>query len=194
MQHKKNPFKVLLSYFFRGMLLTIPLALTVYLIFYVFNTLDHLIPFDQPGLGVLALLLFITLMGVLGSTFIADPIKRYFNQILERAPLIKTIYSSIKDLLSAFVGDKKGFSQPVLVQLGSEPGLEKLGFITAEDLSALNLGEDKIAVYLPFSYAFTGNLFITDKKRITPLDANSSEVMKFIVSGGVADVPKLKDE
>jgi len=194
MEFKKNPFKVLLNYFFRGMLLTIPLALTVYLIFYVFTTLDHLIPFDQPGLGILALLLFITLMGVLGSTFIADPIKRYFNQVLERAPLIKTIYSSIKDLLSAFVGDKKGFSQPVLVQLGNDPGLQKIGFVTAEDLSALHLGEDKIAVYLPFSYAFTGNLYIVNKDRVTPLDANSADVMKFIVSGGVADVPKTKEE
>ena len=169
----------------------------MYIIYYVFVTLDtlldRLIKFNTPGLGILVLLVIITIMGVIGSTFISDPLIRYFNKGLEKAPLIKTIYTSIKDLLSAFVGDKKGFSKPVMVKMGVE-GVERVGFITNEDLSDLQIGDEKIAVYFPFSYAFTGNLFIIDKKLITPLDANSADVMKFIVSGGVAEVPKPKKE
>jgi len=110
---------------------------------------------------------------------------------LDRAPLIKTLYTSIGDLLSAFVGEKKRFNKPVLVKISADGGVEKLGFITEEDLSELGIAGDKIAVYLPHSYNFSGNLFIVSRDRVTPIDRNASEVMKFIVSGGVS---KVEDE
>jgi len=105
---------------------------------------------------------------------------------LDGAPLIRTIYNAVKDLVGAFVGKKKSFSQPVLVKLSNDTAIEKLGFITSEDLSELGLDSTKIAVYLPHSYAFSGNLFIVDRRNVTPINAKSADVMKFIVSGGVA--------
>lgn len=190
----KKIFSRALSYFMRGLLYTGPLAVTGYIIWNLFVFLDNLIPIDIPGVGLLSLLTFITIVGIVGSTFIARPVENYFSRLLDRAPLIKTIYSAISDLLSAFVGEKKRFNKPVLVKLTKSSDLEKMGFITSEDLSELGIAKGKIAVYLPHSYNFSGNLYIVPVENVTPLDANASEVMKFIVSGGVTDLEPQKPE
>ncbi|MDA0972234.1 MAG: DUF502 domain-containing protein [Bacteroidetes bacterium] len=182
------------GFFVKGLLYTVPLVVTGYIIYNLFVFLDSLIPLDKPGLGILALLLIITIIGILGSTIIARPIENYFLRLLERIPLIKTLYTSVSDLLSAFVGDKRRFNRPVLVKLTKMADIEKLGFITSEDLSELGIDGGRIAVYLPHSYAFSGNLFIVPAENVTPLDANAAEVMKFIVSGGVAEVDKVKSK
>jgi uncharacterized membrane protein len=92
------------------------------------------------------------------------------------------------------VGEKKRFNKPVLVRLTRSADIEKLGFITSEDLSELGIEKGRIAVYLPHSYNFSGNLYIVPVENVTLLDANASEVMKFIVSGGVTDLDVAKDE
>src|SRR5690606_26291541 len=135
---KKIPFyKTFLKYFFRGLLYTVPITLTFYIIYELFVFLDGLIPvkFKVPGLGFLFLIALITLFGFVGSSIIIEPLKAQFNQLMDKAPLLKTIYSSVKDLLSAFVGSKKSFDKPVLVKINKDSNLEKLGFITAEDRS-----------------------------------------------------------
>ncbi len=168
-----------------------PLVLTVYAIYLAFNFLGNLLPWDNKILNILIIICFIVIMGFLGGSIVANPIKDYFKGVLESAPLIKTIYEAIKDLLSAFVGEKKRFDKPVLVRVNKDSELEKLGFITDEDLSDLGISGGKIAVYLPHSYNFSGNLFIVPKENVTPIDRPASEVMKYIVSGGVVEV---KDE
>jgi uncharacterized membrane protein len=185
--------RTVVRYFLSGLLYTAPVVVTVYVIYQLFIFLDSILPFDIPGLGLLLLISIITVMGMLGSSFLLQPINRYFQSLLDRIPLVKTIYSSIRDVLSAFVGEKKRFTKPVLVQVNSN-GLEKMGFITSEDLTSLGMDEGKIAVYLPHSINFSGNLFIVSKELVTPLDANSSDVMKFIVSGGVIDVESKEIE
>ncbi len=172
----------------------VPATVIIYIIYQLFIFLDQLIPMEIPGLGLLVLLSGITVMGFLGSTFIAEPIIRRANRILDRIPLVKTIYTAITDLLSAFVGQKKSFSRPVLVKLNRESEIEKPGFITCEDLESLNIKTGKIAVYLPHSYNFSGNIFIVPIENVTPVEANTAEFMKFIVSGGVTDVGKKQDE
>ncbi len=192
---KKNSFiKAIIGYFFRGLLLVVPITLIAYIIYKLFTFLDEIIPTDYPGLGILILLGGITALGFLGSTFIAEPIYKRANQMLDRVPLVKTIYTAITDLLSAFVGQKKSFSRPVLVKLNRESEIEKPGFITNDDLSVLNLKTGKIAVYLPHSYNFSGNIFIVPIENVTPVVVNTADFMKFIVSGGVADVGKKVDE
>ena len=182
------------SYFLQGLLVTVPIAVTVFVIVRLFYLLDSVLigvhPFfaDFPGAGILALILIITLAGLFASTVIAQPLLNYFNNILERAPLVKTIYTAIKDLLSAFVGKKKRFTKPVLVKMIEGSDLEKPGFITQESLSDLGIEGNKVAVYLPHSYAFSGNLFIVPADRVTPLDATPADVMKFIISGGVTEI------
>ena len=64
---------------------------------------------------------------------------------------------------------------------------KRIGFITNEDLEKLKINEGRVLVYIPHSYNFSGNLYVVEKKYITPIDASSSEVMKLIVSGGVAE-------
>ena len=185
--------KRVLGYFLSGLLLVTPITVIIYVIYSLFIFLDHLIPFRIPGLGLITLLVTITALGYLGSSFISQPIKRRANKLLDRVPLIKTIYTAINDLLSAFVGQKKSFSRPVLVKMSYSSDIEKLGFITNDDLSSLNIASGKIAVYLPHSYNFSGNLYIVPIENVTPINAQTAEVMKFIVSGGVTDLGQ-KDE
>ncbi len=107
------------------------------------------------------------------------------DMIFSRLPLIKMIYTSIKDLINAFVGDKKGFNKPVTVILSRDGNVKAIGFLTNESLNNLGLS-DSVAVYLPQSYNFAGNLIIVPKDQIAPLNADSADVMKFVVSGGIA--------
>lgn len=176
-----------IKYFLRGLLLVIPIGLTIYILVSSIRWLDSLLTFKFPGGGLLIILCAITVIGYVGSTLIAQPIFNLFEKILNRLPLVRIIYSSLKDLISAFVGDKKKFNQPVLVTLNKNSNLQKLGFITQEDLSNLGI-QERMAVYLPHSYNFSGDLYIVPKENITLIQATGSDVMKFIVSGGVTNV------
>jgi uncharacterized membrane protein len=181
-------FKRLVSYFLQGLLYTVPLAILGYIIYILFTFLDKLIPVDIPGLGLVILIVGITAIGFLGNTIIAQPIRWWFEEMLNRVPLLKTLYTAFTDIVSAFVGTKKRFNKPVMVKMNKEAEVHKLGFITQEDLGSLGLKEGFIAVYLPHSYNFSGNLFIVPKENVTLIDRSTSDVMKFIVSGGVVDV------
>ena len=90
--------------------------------------------------------------------------------------------------MNTFVGKKKGFSQPVLIKVYENSTIERIGFVTNEDMETLNLAKGKVLVYLPHSYAFSGQLFVVDRSYITPIDSSSSEIMKLIVSGGVTEI------
>ena len=183
--------KRLLAYFLQGLLYTLPIAATIYVVIEAIVLIDGIIPSEVPGLGILILIVLVTLVGFLGSTII---VQQFFSleKLLDRIPLIKIIYTSIKDLLSAFVGKKKRFNQPVLVKM--EGQVERLGFVTQEDLSDLGIPTSKIGVYIPFSYAVTGNLIIVPKENVTLIDANSADIMKFIISGGVTSLEEHDEE
>lgn len=174
----------LINWFLSGLLLVVPLALTGYFMYWVFTQLDGIFGLDKPGLGILLLFIAITIIGFLSSQILAKQLWQLLENLLTRAPLIKLIYTSIKDLLEAFVGEKKRFRYPVKVKM-SEAGIYKIGFITQENLNQIAL-PNMVAVYFPHSYNFSGNLFLVDKQKIEPIQANSTEVMKFIVSGGVS--------
>jgi uncharacterized membrane protein len=113
---------------------------------------------------------------------------------LAKAPLIGIIYSSLKDLMSAFVGNKKKFTEPVLVKMNRESEVEQIGFITQKDLKIIGLDDKKMAVYMPFPYSFMGNLYIVPSDNITKLDISPTQAMKFIVSGGVSINEDEEDE
>ncbi|MCG8340820.1 MAG: DUF502 domain-containing protein [Cytophagales bacterium] len=177
--------KNLINYFFRGLLLAVPFVLTIYVIAVTLRWIDGLIQINIPGLGILIIFIAITALGYLGSSFIIKPIFNLIEHFVVRLPLINIIYSSLKELIAAFVGDKRKFGKPVLVLMNRQENIQRLGFLTQEDLQGLNL-PGSVTVYLPHSYNFSGNLFIVPKDRIKPLNISSTEVMKFIVSGGVA--------
>jgi uncharacterized membrane protein len=137
-----------------------------------------------PGLGLLSLLIFLIFIGFIGRTIIAQPLKKVFQKIIDKVPLLNFIYSAFNDLFTAFVGKEKKFNQPVLVKVNLNSDLEKLGFITEENLDIIQ-AEGKVAVYFPHSYNFSGELFIAPRTHIRKLDVNSSDLMKFIVSAGL---------
>lgn len=190
----KNFFSALLRYFVRGIIFLTPATVTVYVIVQIFIIIDGIIPIDIPGLGLLTLLGVIILFGILASTVLARPFVNWGNRLLKSAPMIKTIYSAIKDLVTAFVGTQKKFNRPVLVKMYEKAEVQKLGFLTGTDLEDLGIGKDRVAVYLPHSYAFSGNLFIVPAENVTPIDAKPADVMKFIVSGGVARMSDMEQE
>ncbi|WP_159470744.1 DUF502 domain-containing protein [Dyadobacter sp. 3J3] len=192
----KNTFlKRILSYFIRGLVLVAPLYVTVIIIGSAVEFLDNIIPINipisgnqtvyLPGLGVLIILTSIILLGFIFSTIIPQSFFKFTEGIMRRIPLVSLIYYSIKDLVIAFVGDKKKFNQPVLVTMYKETGIKKIGFITQTDLSHLHI-HDHVAVYMPLSYALSGELFIVPSENVSILDAKSTDVMKMLVSGGVS--------
>jgi len=175
----------LFGFFLQGLLFVAPISITLYVIYSVFVFFDKLIPIKIFGLGFLIVVAFITLVGSLSSLFIRTRWSKILNHWLDRVPLIRILYSSLKDLMSAFVGNKKKFTQPVMVILSKESNVRKLGFLTEHNVSGLGLGADMVAVYLPHSYNFSGNLFVVPAENVVPINAPAAEVMKFIVSGGV---------
>ena len=184
--------KKLANYLLQGILYIAPLSITAYFIYSVFMFLDGISQkliikyFDVqiPGLGILGLFVFLILVGIIGRTIIADPLKLLFKKIIIRIPLLNFVYSALNDLFSAFVGKEKKFNQPVLVKVNLISDLEKLGFITEENLTVLG-EQEKVAVYFPHSYNFSGELFIVPKDQIKPINVNSGDLMKFIVSAGL---------
>jgi len=197
---KRNPFqsfwKKLINYFFQGLLYLAPVTITLWVLYKMFvwvdslftGTIKDLFGFAIPGLGFIVLLALISLVGFLGSTFIFYPVVNYLDSVLKRTPLIKIVYTSVKDLVSAFVGQKKRFNEPVLIKMGKNMDVERLGFITNRDLSIIGESNEKVAVYLPHAYAWSGNIYIVPADNVKKIDASSMEVMKFIISAGVTNV------
>lgn len=186
--------RTIFNYFLRGLLFVFPLAATLYIIISAvrwsnktFNDLlFEWLNLDIPGLGIITVFIVVTLLGYIFSKAFTRPIVNYFENFLARVPLVKIIYTSLKELTEAFVGDKKRFNKPVLVQIGSE-NLKRIGFVTQKDMQEIGLDE-MVAVYCPHSYNFSGNLYLVPKSHVTPLNLNSTDVMKFVVSAGVTKI------
>ena len=175
----------IVRYFFNGTLFIVPLVATGYFIVQAFQWLDSRLTLPYPGVGFLIILSAITLFGYFTSNFAFQTITEWFDRGMNRIPLVKLIYSSIKDLMAAFVGDKRKFDKPVLVTINRENTLHRIGFITQSDLSEIGLPE-MVVVYFPQSYAFAGDHFLISRENIRPLDISGSAAMKFIVSGGIS--------
>jgi len=182
--------KKLISYFLQGILYLVPIAATIYVVVKAVVFVDGLVPVKVPGLGLLIILIVVTAAGYLGGSLLVKSIFN-LNKFLEKVPLLKIVYTAVKDLLSAFVGKKKRFTEPVLVKM--EGDVERFGFITQNDLTHLGVSIDKIGVYIPFSYAVTGNLIVVPKKNITLVNGSSADIMKFIISGGVTEIGEHKE-
>lgn len=185
--------KKLLSYFLQGLLFTAPLGITMYVIYLIFHFIDNILMpfvvqalgFTIPGLGIVLIVIIITLMGILGQTIVATPVKNLINNTLKRLPLLQMVYSSVKDFLSAFVGKEKKFTKPVLVKLSEASNLERMGFMTEEDMGDFE-AKERVAVYFPHSLAFSGELFVVPRSSVTPISIPPAEVMKFILSAGIS--------
>jgi len=180
-----NVLRRIARYFFSGTVFIVPLVATAYFIFVSFRWLDSLLNLPYPGIGFLIIFGAITVFGFFTSNFAFRTFTEWFDHGMNKIPLVKLIYSSVKDLLGAFVGDKKKFNKPVLVTINKDNNLHQIGFVTQSDLSDLGLN-DMVVVYFPHSYAFSGNHFLVPKDSVKPLNIPGPVAMKFIVSGGVS--------
>lgn len=177
--------KKLANYFFQGLLFLAPIAVTIYAFVAAFRAIDGWIPFEIPGIGVLVLVTGITVTGFVISSFFAGRMARLVDHIFQQLPLAKLIYGAVKDLLSAFVGEKRRFDRPVAVEV-VPGGPWLLGFVTRDSMAHFGF-DGMVAVYVPQSYAFAGHTLVVPRSIVRPLEVDSADVMTFVVSGGVTE-------
>lgn len=185
--------KPIFNYFLRGLLFVFPLFATFYVIIVLANwvndTLNNILfnwlPVSIPGLGIISAFFLIVLLGFVLTRAFTKPVLTYLEGLLGKTPFVKIIYTAFKDFTEAFVGDKKRFNKPVIVTLAE--GVDRIGFITETDLRVLRI-QNRIAVYCPHSYNFSGNLFLVEPSRVKPLDIDPADAMKFAVSAGVTQI------
>jgi uncharacterized membrane protein len=163
-----------------------PVAITAWIVWVTVTTLDRWLDTEIPGLGILIAAAGITLIGYLTGNVIGNKLVSWLEAGLQRVPLIRILYNSLRDLLGAFVGQKRKFDKPVAVEM-NQHGLKVLGFLTSERFDDPQLA-GHVSVYLPESYNFAGNLIVVPRDRVHPLDADGAEFMAFIMSGGVTDM------
>jgi uncharacterized membrane protein len=172
--------------FAQGLLVLAPIAITTWIVWVTVTTLDRWLDTGIPGLGILIAAAGITLIGYLTGNVIGNKLVSWLEAGLQRVPLIRILYNSLRDLLGAFVGQKRKFDKPVAVEM-NQHGLKVLGFLTSERFDDPQLA-GHVSVYLPESYNFAGNLIVVPRDRVHPLDADGAEFMAFIMSGGVTDM------
>lgn len=177
----------LLNYFLRGLVVVAPLAITVYVCVAIFTTIDSWLRLPIPGVGFLVTLVLITAVGFMASTLVARGTIGAVDRVLERLPFVRLLYSSAKDMLNAFVGEKRRFDKPVLVSLTADEAVKVLAFMTSDSLASLGIA-DHVSVYMPQSYGFAGHIILVPASRVRRIDADAAQVMAFIISGGVTDV------
>ncbi|MCC6252679.1 MAG: DUF502 domain-containing protein [Bacteroidia bacterium] len=186
----------IIRYLLQGILFTVPVAITFYIIISISKWVGMFVdflgvsihPIVDPLFGLIGGVLFLIMIGALSSSIFFYPIFNRIEQLIEKTPFLKIVYSSVKDLLSAFVGQKKKFNQPVIVKINENPPIERLGFITQNSLEDLHISENKVAVYFPLSYSLSGDLIIVSSSYVKPVPVPAAEFMKFIVSGGVTKI------
>ena len=186
--------KKFLGFFIQGLILFIPLIVTVVIVMKVLEFFEGLFSFfgfsENPLLntllGMMLTIGFLAMLGVLASSFVFKEAFSMLEEKLEHAPFIRHIYSPVKDFTNAFVGNKKRFNKPVMVLTNPVANIHEMGFITRQDMEDHKI-TGKVAVYLPMSYSLSGRLILVDRSQISNLDMDPAEAMKFIVSGGVTD-------
>jgi len=189
--------RAILNYFIKGLLVVLPIALSIFIVIWAVTTVDSWLNLNNiqgvdpstgenrniPGLGLAMVVTIILAAGIFVTNLVTEPMYNWFQKVLDKLPILKFIYSSIKDLTEAFVGDEKKFNHPVLVEV--EGDMKRIGFLTQSDLMSIGLGGESI-VYFPFSYSFAGQVYIVKNEKIKPLNISAADAMKLVVSGGVS--------
>ena len=177
--------KRLAQYFLRGLVVTTPVFLTIYVCWWIVSRVDGILDVGIPGAGIVVTLVGITLIGLLAGSLVTRGLVAEIEGLLEKLPFVRLLYTSTKDLLNAFVGEQRRFNRPVRAQLDEAGNVWTMGFVTAEGQDRLGM-PGFVAVYLPQAYNFAGNLIIVPSDRVERVDAEAAEIMAFIVSGGVS--------
>lgn len=196
----------LLKYFLQGLVILAPIIITAWAVFSLFNYIDNILPnfihtlfpvFYKPdaegniqkipGAGFVVIVVIIVLTGWISSSFIVGKVVEFLDHILERTPVIRFIYTAVKDFLEAFAGEKRKFDKPVLVSVDAAD-VWRMGFMTQDNGSRFGL-KDHVVVYVPHSYAVSGIVYVVPVEKVKFLTGvSSTEAMKFALSGGVAHI------
>ena len=182
--------KKIFRFFIQGIIILAPIGITGYVLYRLFDEVDGILrPYvDIPGLGFLIIVVFIILVGWFSSNFLMGSFINFFDQWMERTPVIKFIYSSTKDFFEAFAGDKRKFNKAVVANVFSTD-VWIIGFLTDEEMSRFELGSEMVAVYVPQAYNFAGQLYVLPRSKVRKIDTiTSGEAMKYAVTGGVVDL------
>ena len=181
--------KKLINYFLKGLVIFVPIVLTVVVLILTFTKLDNILNkffgVSFPGIGILITVVLIVVIGFVASNFLGKKLFALVEKVFTGLPLVKLLYSAVKDMIEAFAGEKKSFDKPVIATLAPGGAAKVVGFVTQETLENLGLS-DHVAVYVPQSYNFAGNVLLFPKESVKPLSIDSSQAMAFIVSGGVS--------
>lgn len=209
-ENKKRSLK---TYFLTGILVTTPLAITVYLalelIHFIDNSVSGLIPakynpetylpYGIPGLGIVILVVLLVFIGMLSSGFLGNFLLQIMNKTISKMPIVSGIYTALKKIMETVIGNGKtsAFRQAVLVQY-PRYGLWTIAFITGEVYSKIQnkIEEKLISIYVPTTPNPTsGFLIFLPKSDIIPLDISVEEAWKIIISTGIVtpDTPDQKD-
>lgn len=179
--------RLLVRYFFRGLLVFVPAVLTIAIVVFVFRSVDEWMGLPIPGAGFLATIALIVVAGALASNFVTKRLFELVEATFRRLPFVKLLYSAIRDVTDAFVGERKSFERPVLVTIDEASGLKLVGFLTRDSLEDAGL-PGHVSVYCPQSYNFAGQLLVVPRRLVTPLAAKGADAMAFIVSGGASEL------
>lgn len=177
--------RTLLRSFFNGLIVLGPVALTVYLCVLAFRWVDGWLNIPIPGVGFVATVALVTLLGFVTTNVVARSAVGLVDQLFARLPFVRLLYTALRDVFGAFVGDQKRFTVPVMVEMVPGSGVRVMGFLTQQELAEFDM-PDHVAVYLPQSYNFAGQTIVLPADRVTRLHAKPSDVLAFIVSGGIS--------
>ncbi len=193
---KKSILSRLRNYFITGILVLIPIGITLYLTLFLIKISSKILPkeinpnsylpYDIPGLEIFISLILITFIGWLSLTFIGQRLVQFFEKILNRIPILRTIYSSVEQLIENFSQDKKNKKSVVLVQYPRQ-GIWAVGFATKENSGKIKnaIGQDTINVFVPTTPNPTsGFLLMFPIKDVIFVDLTFEEASKFVVSAG----------
>lgn len=183
----KLTYKKILHYFLQGIIILAPIAVTAFALYWIFEKVDNILrPYIEiPGIGFIAILLAVFLIGWLSNLFLMGRLIDVFDHWLERTPGVKFIYSSIRDFFEAFAGEKRKFDQPILVNVDG-PDIWRVGFLTSKTLHQWGL-QEHVAVYIPYAYSLSGIVYMVPLNKTKKIDISASEAMKFAISGGITE-------
>ena len=201
-QKKRSILIKFRNYFFAGVVVLIPLGITLYFTLFLINISskilpkelnpNHYLPYDIPGVEIIISIFLITFIGWLSLSFIGKKLLEIFNNILKRIPFLRTVYSAIVQMIATFTKSEEGQKNVVLVEYPRK-GSWAVGFATKDNAGEITNKTKKnlVNVFIPTTPNPTsGFLLMFPKEEIIYLDMTFEEASKFIVSAGTSNPRK----
>ena len=199
LQKKRSIFKSIRNYFIAGVVVLIPIGITVYLTLFIVKVSskilpkelnpNHYLPYDIPGVEIIISIFLITFIGWLSLSFIGKRLLKIFEDILQRIPILRTIYSAITQMIETFTQSKGNTKNVVLVEYPRK-GSWAVGFATKENTTGIGdkIKQNLVNVFIPTTPNPTsGFLLMFPKEEVIYLDITFEQASKFIVSAGTSD-------